>query len=337
MNDFLDVAERLHWSGQAADSKEHFELVFEGLSRLQETQSKFGLPFRNIEEAFAAFEMAGIVGRLGGMDRGSIGRLPSAMRRLIWRTLELTIPFTADSQAIHPPLEYAHLVQLIKAIDRGRPWDRSSVVTFNYDLALDYAVQCDGTRVDYCLGDSNLGHGARVMKLHGSLNWKFCQECGKLEEWQLQDYFSKLTRTGPFPDRVKLEVALRISGQTHGCGARLEPFIVPPTWNKTMHRTHLAKVWAAAAEELADAREIIVIGYSLPETDVFFRHLMALGTVGTTRVQKFWVFDPEEKVREKFERILGPAVTERFKFHEMKFGDAIRHLEKNLERTPAVP
>jgi hypothetical protein len=35
-----------------------------------------------------------------------------------------------------------------------------------------------------------------------------------------------------------------------------------------------------AAKELEEAEEIIVIGYSPPVTDLFFRNLVGLGTVG---------------------------------------------------------
>jgi hypothetical protein len=113
---------------------------------------------------------------------------------------------------------------------------------------------------------------------------------------------------------------------------------VPPTWNKTVYKSHLHKVWAAAAAELSEATEILVIGYSLPETDVFFKHLLALGTAGKTRINKFWVFDPdpEERVEARFKDLLGPAAKERFVFHKMRFGQAIRHLEKHLETTPGI-
>ena len=54
--------------------------------------------------------------------------------------------------------------------------------------------------------------------------------------------------------------------------------IVPPTWNKTEYHSNLSHVWHEAAVELGSARNIYVFGYSLPETDSFFRYLFALGT-----------------------------------------------------------
>jgi hypothetical protein len=38
-------------------------------------------------------------------------------------------------------------------------------------------------------------------------------------------------------------------------------------------------VWRTAAQHLSEAEHIFIIGYSLPETDQFFRYLYGLGTV----------------------------------------------------------
>ena len=175
-----------------------------------------------------------------------------------------------------------------------------------------------------------------MMKLHGSLNWRYCKECADLSPWEIREYFRNRDFFGAPPHSVTLEVASAISGMQHKCGKVQEPFIVPPTWNKTIYKSHLQKVWAAAAAELSAATEILVMGYSLPETDVFFKHLLALGTAGKARINKFWVFDPAEQVRERFEELLGPAARERFRFHRMRFSEAIGEMEKTLEATPRV-
>jgi len=71
-----------------------------------------------------------------------------------------------------------------------------------------------------------------------------------------------------------------------------EPFIIPPTWNKTQHSDFLNRVWKQAASDLSVAENIFVIGYSLPKSDYFFRYLYAIGSIGKTRISRFWVCDP---------------------------------------------
>ena len=99
------------------------------------------------------------------------------------------------------------------------------------------------------------------------------------------------------------------------------PVIVPPTWNKTDYNQTLVNVWRRAAEELSEAENIFVIGYSLPETDAFFRYLYALGSIGDNLIKRFWVFDPDPtgEVEPRFRRFLGRAVERRFKFIKTPF------------------
>jgi hypothetical protein len=74
-------------------------------------------------------------------------------------------------------------------------------------------------------------------------------------------------------------------------GVRDTPVIVPPGIFKSEYQGSLGKVWQQAAKELAEAREIFVIGYSLPESDLFFRNLFALGTEGPTILERFAVLN----------------------------------------------
>ncbi|MCX6641568.1 MAG: hypothetical protein NTW14_13970 [bacterium] len=110
------------------------------------------------------------------------------------------------------------------------------------------------------------------------------------------------------------------------CGKEIgvkEPEIIPPTWNKGQNLNSPVKVWKQAAKELSEAKEIIVIGYSLPESDLFFRYLFALGTDSTTRIERFIVCNPDIKVKEKFEKIIGRGIESRFEFYPFKMGVAI--------------
>src|SRR5262249_40271900 len=155
----------------------------------------------------------------------------------------------------------------------------------------DVALHSAGIPVSYELGIFKT-QGLKLLKLHGSLNWGRCSKCGEVVPWMLSDFFSKrmfLTDTGPIRFSMK-----SMKDQLKHCGsaAVAGPAIVPPTWNKAQHHSEFARVWRSAADSLRDAENIFVSGYSLPETDFFFKHLYALGTIGQTRLKKFWVFNP---------------------------------------------
>jgi hypothetical protein len=129
-------------------------------------------------------------------------------------------------------------------------------------------------------------------------------------------------------DVARLRVARSLNAFSHcndsqqGSGV---PLLVPPTWNKAEHHRTIERVWRHAARELATARNIIVIGYSLPETDAFFRYLYALGTVSDTRIERFWVVDPDEtnEVRDRFRALLGPTALSRFEMFPLKFDHVV--------------
>jgi hypothetical protein len=110
------------------------------------------------------------------------------------------------------------------------------------------------------------------------------------------------------------------------------PVIVPPTWAKGTYYSDIKSVWRRAADEMKEAENIYVMGYSLPSTDEFFRLLFALGTAGTTRLKRFWVFDPNPDVEQKFRSILGQAAEARFKFFPLRFTQGLSDLISQLLR-----
>ncbi len=104
-----------------------------------------------------------------------------------------------------------------------------------------------------------------------------------------------------------------------------DPVIVPPTWNKTQHYHQISPVWRRAAQHLSEAEVIVVFGYSLPETDQFFRYLYAWGTVGDAILKCFLVVDPDPsgQVVSRFQSLLGPGAKNRFIHIKKKFGEAL--------------
>ena len=67
MNDFLDRARKLYVSGEYGERfREDFERVTGAISDLQKIHSKSELDIYNIEEIFAAFEMAELINKFPG-------------------------------------------------------------------------------------------------------------------------------------------------------------------------------------------------------------------------------------------------------------------------------
>jgi hypothetical protein len=113
-----------------------------------------------------------------------------------------------------------------------------------------------------------------------------------------------------------------------------EPVIVPPAWNKADYHQLLSKIWGTAAKELEEAEYIFIIGYSLPETDAFFRLLYGIGTVGDKPLKKVIVYNPDDTgvIEQRFKGMLGPGALARFEYKPLKFDKCIDDIRSFLPK-----
>jgi len=145
-----------------------------------------------------------------------------------------------------------------------------TLVTFNYDLLAEQILDDLGLRYDY--GSSGMiefdddrrrrrlrrsGAELSLIKLHGSANWGVCRGCRE---------------AGKHGDRVtsfeKPYIPIRRKS-CPWCGEEfLEPGVIPPILGKAGESRHMEPLWRLARRCLERARELIIIGYSLPATDV---------------------------------------------------------------------
>jgi NAD-dependent SIR2 family protein deacetylase len=149
---------------------------------------------------------------------------------------------------------------------------RDTVISLNYDLLLEQAMDLTPLLPLYDLSSEVIGEEppgqsgkmqVRLLKLHGSANWAICPAC-RNRIYILRCSEASVVRTSDVP-------------VCRGCGRQATTrLIVPPTWNKEEYRTLLNNVWKSAANEVAAAQRLVIIGYSMPETDKFFQYLLAL-------------------------------------------------------------
>jgi NAD-dependent SIR2 family protein deacetylase len=327
MNDFLDVAYDLWKMGRVSDADESFKVVFQGRSALQDVHSKADLDIHNVEAVFAAFEMAKTLKKFADYSPEQIDALINAMKTVIAKTIEQTLVFPIQEHRPHPPPPYRDFGELIKYLtSEAQPKQTVSIISFNYDMAVDYAFCHHEILINYALGEQKHRDSIPVLKLHGSLNWAQCKSCGEVVPWEVSSYYSKFVRKVPVVESMALPIGSHISHFKHCEGdVEQEPVLVPPTWSKTEYHRALSSVWARAAKELGEAENIFVIGYSLPPSDAFFRHLYALGAVGEATLKRFWVFNPDNsgEVEDRFVKLLGPGAQQRFRYFPRTFDDSI--------------
>jgi NAD-dependent SIR2 family protein deacetylase len=331
MNNFLDKAEDILSSNSLdQDSKIHFERIFELLNEMQKVHSKARLDLNNIETVFGAIEMATIIKRFGTKSIEEIQEYKDSIVRLIIETIEHSMNFYYEGLAIYAPDSYNNLVNAIKNSSAN---NNTSIITFNYDLGIDTALSRQGYGINYGFENKTLQpNDFSLFKLHGSINWAYCEADQNIypyyPEWYLRDLHAQ---TGyNLRGSIKLHVSKYFSHIRNHHKSKIEvdktkSVIVPPSWNKNSYHGTISTVWQKASEKLSNAKNIVIIGYSLPESDSFFRYLFALGTLGSTRIRNIIVVNPEiagGDVDNRFKGLIGESILSRYKYIEKKFNYA---------------
>ncbi len=145
------------------------------------------------------------------------------------------------------------------------------IITFNYDTLIEECFERRDVNVDEVLDLTRLqkGRGAKyfspyLLKMHGSVNW--ASERAAYMDTLLSP------RTPSKPDGLKFRVAAKRERLAESEIA----VIVPPVPGKNVGQVReLATIWEKAFKYLSNAQEIVVFGYSCPETDDFARQMFS--------------------------------------------------------------
>lgn len=155
-----------------------------------------------------------------------------------------------------------------------------SIISLNWDLVLEQLFKENGINYDSCLAKSywcsdsnnNSKRGNKnvcLYKMHGSINWLKCHSCGKINIIKKIN----LQETSLFDD-AKENKCLSCKVCDKESETLLQAEIITPTMIKAIENQLYQNIWAGASRAIANADEILFIGYSLPSADFDFRYLL---------------------------------------------------------------
>lgn len=182
-----------------------------------------------------------------------------------------------------------------------------SIITMNYDTMLDDAFGILYSReafIDYCIefmnyskvcastlpfvhwwwvnprkvvtvwGDANPAP-IKIIKIHGSLNWKFCNCCNRvlLTPWQTDIDVPSDGFKGRISPNVENLDGAEFDLVCPFDGTRFDTFIVPPSHIKQLNHPAINNLLDEGAIEVRAAKHLVFVGYSFPQADV---HIKAL-------------------------------------------------------------
>lgn len=199
------------------------------------------------------------------------------------------------SEALYRSIAAYFLQERLKAGQAGDPF---SIIALNWDTLLENSIcwclrEVGGLRkvdIDYCCYTTPLDGSSphtpsilqkarglfnlKLIKLHGSANWLVCPNCNRLYTGiggneEREHVYS-------MPQYCARCIPVRSPGMI-GVGPispRLGPFLITPTYLKVFDSPHIQMTWHNAYVDLAEASEVVFIGYSFPEADYHFRTLL---------------------------------------------------------------
>ncbi len=226
-----------------------------------------------------------------------------------------------------------------------------SVISFNYDTLLEQAfdkIYQKGAYIDYCIHFMNYEAreelrnfnfwidpkrgvpfetgkeltAYKIIKLHGSLNWKYCNCCNQvlLTPWDKEiDLNSGKFWGYTYPENEKYHY---ICPQD---GTEFETLIMPPSYTKHLNHPIISQLFAESARELRNAKKIVFVGYSLSDPDV---HIRALVKKHITHDAEIIVINPKKSDTLKLKY---KSLSDNVNFLDIPFEEFVRS-EETVEK-----
>lgn len=145
---------------------------------------------------------------------------------------------------------------------------KTTIITTNYDGCIDQAIAKKNISCNYLIEhvSNNQENGkARLIKMHGSINWFYCESCQEMYRYNLNDIKESYEKD---------ILSYPVMGICKNCGGLSRPMITPPLSIKFFRFPPLAGYWDLAQSVFKDAKLILVVGYSFAEADTYITNMI---------------------------------------------------------------
>ena len=208
---------------------------------------------------------------------------------------------------------------LVQAVDA-----RSVIVSFNWDVLLELAVLRAGREYSY-LPPGFRADGVLLLKPHGSINWFALLDREGLSVNESSNLWVIGPHIGSYMCYKKSPLdPVDFSKTTVEYVLSPTPAIVPPSATKILdvggvprdgfvahgHDLTMQATWLTVAQAIDRARQLVVIGYSLPGTDGATIELLKFFSGQASKKREVLVVDPNPAVIERYRMILDVEVSQ---------------------------
>jgi len=185
-------------------------------------------------------------------------------------------------------------------VDFIKEHKNTSIITTNYDGCVDEAILKNGIHLKGTIGsesEENNADAVQLIKMHGSINWAYCDSCQDVREFDLLE----LKET-----YEKDKLSYPVMGICKNCGGLRRPLLVPPLSFKFLMFPNLIDIWNSASQSIEEADYLIIVGYSFSEADTYITKIISR-SMSMKENQKMIIVNTNS--------ILVPTLRDRFSAH----------------------
>jgi NAD-dependent SIR2 family protein deacetylase len=165
------------------------------------------------------------------------------------------------------------------------------------DLALEDVKQVFQYRIEFARRkppETDEDAAARLVKLHGSLNWYYCETCQEVQLVNIRKLVDSYAQDEhPYP----------VIGICKDCGGQRRGLIVPPLALKFDVAPPLTPLLSEAKDAFENADLACVVGFSFAEADVYISRMLSK-SMQKRPTMRLLIIDPDaelvSRVRRKF-------------------------------------
>jgi hypothetical protein len=331
-------------------------------SHLDSYHGRANFDDRNIEDILSILSFGAIAGSSKARAQ------QEAMNRAISRTIELTckvthpgIPGENDGWSIT-----SNSAQYQSFWTNLFAWKLSgnelpTIVTLNYDLVLERSLFQVLINKTYNQGNTPL-RNFRIKYYFPEINDEILAVKGcNYDTLRNSEPGTVIRRTGAQGSDALTEIEiLKLHGSVNFPKKKTEglhnleqslsnPEILPPIFNKISASTP-TDMWRVALERISKAQNIIIVGYSLPRTDIYMQYFLKAAIGPNVDLNRIYVFDPtlyrnnseEAEMRSRYESCFAQQLRSRITFRpnfKIGIGDELlgttKHFLALLGQDPA--
>lgn len=312
------------------EDKGIFNSAIKVANQLNEYHGRANFDDRNIEDILSILSFNAI----GGKAYSSI-KLDSIVNAIA-RTIELTcsINHDGDTSVIQNTGNNIYM-EFWQSLFKRFPPSKSfpTIITFNYDLVLERALFQTLAGTTYNTQDKPFFYDTIELQYHFEHVQDQIYEViekvypvdqrsprrGTTLRWSGQKSpirnakieILKLHGSLNFPSDEKAKTPFNVVKSVD------DPYLQPPIFNK-LSITDARSMWKTAMNRLRETKNVVIVGYSLPKTDIYMQYFLKAALGPNLDLNKITVFDPvlfhsKDKgiaMKERYEECFSPQLRE---------------------------